>query len=86
MDAVIYYVGALEKFANMSPTEVLKIGFEIAILRTKGIDVNNPSKQIPCEVRREHSAVCICYVYNMLRLNKSCLSRIMDWICSQSIG
>jgi tetratricopeptide (TPR) repeat protein len=45
MDAVMYCVGALEKFADMSPDEVQKIGFEIAILGTKGIDVNNPSQQ-----------------------------------------
>jgi tetratricopeptide (TPR) repeat protein len=45
MDAVMYCLGALEKFAKMSPAEVQKIGFEIAILGTKGIDVNDPSKQ-----------------------------------------
>jgi tetratricopeptide (TPR) repeat protein len=45
MDAVMYCLGALEKFADMSPAEIQKIGFEIAILGTKGIDVNNPSKQ-----------------------------------------
>jgi hypothetical protein len=45
MVAVMYCHGALEKFVKMSPDEVQKIGFEIAILGTKGIDVNNPSKQ-----------------------------------------
>jgi len=44
MDAVMYCLGALEKFTGMSHDQVQKIGFEIAILGTKGIDVNNPSK------------------------------------------
>ncbi len=41
MDAVIYCVGALEKFETMSADEVLRIGFELG---TRGIDVNNPEK------------------------------------------
>jgi tetratricopeptide (TPR) repeat protein len=45
MDAVMYCLGALEKFTDMSHADVQKIGLEIAILGTKGIDVNNPSKQ-----------------------------------------
>ena len=45
MDAVMYCLGALEKFVDMSHDDVQKIGFEIAILGTKGIDVNDPSKQ-----------------------------------------
>jgi len=41
MDAVMYCLGALEKFETMSADEVQKIGFEIAMLGTRGIDVNN---------------------------------------------
>ncbi len=42
MDAVMYCLGALEKFESMSADEVQRIGFEIAMLGTRGIDVNNP--------------------------------------------
>jgi Flp pilus assembly protein TadD len=42
MDAVMYCLGALEKFENMSLDQIQKIGFEIAMLGTRGIDVNNP--------------------------------------------
>jgi tetratricopeptide (TPR) repeat protein len=45
MDAVMYCVGALEKFESMSADEVQKIGFEIAMLGTRGIDVNNPDSR-----------------------------------------
>jgi tetratricopeptide (TPR) repeat protein len=39
-DAVMYCLGALKIFAGMTPDQVQKIGFEIAILGTRGIDVN----------------------------------------------
>ena len=42
MDAVMYCLGALEKFETISVEDVQKIGFEIAILGTRGIDVNDP--------------------------------------------
>ena len=45
MDAVMYCLSALEKFHSMSPDQVQKIGFEIAILGTRGIDVNNPDSR-----------------------------------------
>jgi len=45
MDAVMYCLGALEKFDSMSADEVQKIGFEIAMLGTRGIDVNNPESR-----------------------------------------
>ena len=45
MDAVMYCVGALEKFDSMSADEVQRIGFEIAMLGTRGIDVNNPESR-----------------------------------------
>jgi len=40
-DAIMYCLGALEKFESMSADQVQKIGFEIAMLGTRGIDVNN---------------------------------------------
>lgn len=42
MDAVMYCLGALERFANMSPAEVYQVGAEIAILGMNGINVNDP--------------------------------------------
>ncbi len=59
MDAVMYCVGALEKFTAMSTDEVQRIGFEIALLGTRGIDVNNPEtrytlKNLPGEFSGLH--------------------------------
>ena len=45
MAAVMYLLGALEKFAGMTPEQVQKIGFEIAILGTRGIDLNEPDRK-----------------------------------------
>jgi tetratricopeptide (TPR) repeat protein len=45
MDAVKYCLGALERFEDMSLADVQKIGFEIAILGTRGINVNNPGSR-----------------------------------------
>ena len=41
MDAVMYLVGAIEKFGGMSRQELQKIGIEIAQLGTEGFDVND---------------------------------------------
>jgi tetratricopeptide (TPR) repeat protein len=41
MDAVMYCLDALERFAKMTPDEVQKVGFEIAILGMSGLDVND---------------------------------------------
>jgi tetratricopeptide (TPR) repeat protein len=43
MDAVMYLLGALEKFEGMPPEEIQQVGFEIAMLGTKGLDVNDPT-------------------------------------------
>jgi tetratricopeptide (TPR) repeat protein len=43
MDAVMYCLGALERFEVMTPDEVQKVGFEIAILGMNGLDVNDPT-------------------------------------------
>jgi Flp pilus assembly protein TadD len=42
MDAVMYLVAALEKFEKLAPEQVRQIGFEIALLGTRGLDVNSP--------------------------------------------
>ncbi len=40
-DAVYYCLAALERFEKMTPDEVQKVGFEIAILGMSGLDVND---------------------------------------------
>ena len=44
-DAVLYCFAALEKFAAMTRDQVQRIGFEIAAVGTKGINVNDPDSQ-----------------------------------------
>lgn len=43
MGAVMYCLDALERFEKMTPDEVQKVGVEIAILGTSGLDVNDPT-------------------------------------------
>lgn len=45
MDAVMYCLGALQTFAKMPKEEVRKVTFEIAMLGTKGVDVNDPAQK-----------------------------------------
>jgi tetratricopeptide (TPR) repeat protein len=45
MDAVMYCLGALKKFADMTPPQVQGVGFEIATLGMNGIDVNDPQSK-----------------------------------------
>ena len=45
MDAVMYCLSALEKYADMSADQVQKIGFEIAILGTSGLDINDSTQK-----------------------------------------
>ena len=45
MDAVMYCLDAITKFAGMTDEQVRKIGYEIAMLGTRGIDVNSSAKQ-----------------------------------------
>lgn len=45
MDAVMYLTEAIKLFDGMSAEEAKRIGFEIAMLGTQGIDVNNPSRR-----------------------------------------
>lgn len=41
-DAVMYCLGALDTFAQMTPAEIQAVGLEIALLGTKGLNVNSP--------------------------------------------
>jgi Flp pilus assembly protein TadD len=43
MDAVMYCLGAIERFEGMSMQEVQSITFEIAMLGRRGLDVNDPT-------------------------------------------
>jgi len=45
MDAVMYLLGALEKFESMSSAAVKQVGFEVAMLGTGGIDINDPAQK-----------------------------------------
>jgi tetratricopeptide (TPR) repeat protein len=66
MDAVMYCLGALEKYANMTPETVRQVGFEIAMLGMNGLDVNDPLpkyhlKSLPGTFSGLH-LVCLEYV------------------------
>lgn len=66
MDAVMYCLGALQRFAPLASAEVQKIGFEIAILGRQGLDVNDSTRKyqlrsLPGEFTGLH-LMCIMYV------------------------
>lgn len=65
-DAVMYCLGALERFATMTLAEIQNISFEVATLGTKGLDVNEPTRKyrlrtLSGEFTGLH-LVCIMYV------------------------
>jgi tetratricopeptide (TPR) repeat protein len=65
-DAVMYCLGAMEQFAKLSRQEVQRITLEIAVLGTKGFEVNNPAQQyqlrsMPGNFSGLHM-LCIMYV------------------------
>lgn len=45
MDAVMYCLGALQTFAKLPKAEIRSVTFEIAMLGTKGLDVNDPAQK-----------------------------------------
>lgn len=65
-DAVMYCLGAIEKFEKMSRSDVQRIAFEIAILGRKGLNVNDPEQNYRLQsLPGEHSGlqlVCLMYV------------------------
>lgn len=66
MDAVMYCLGALQTFANMSPQQLRQIGVEIAMVGMNGIKVNNPEvkyklKTLPGSFTGLH-LLCLEYV------------------------
>ncbi len=44
-DAMMYITGALEKFAGMTKSQIQAIGFEIAILGQRGLDINDAEQK-----------------------------------------
>jgi tetratricopeptide (TPR) repeat protein len=44
-DVLMYCLGALERFAEMTDEQVQAIGHEIAILGMRGLDINDPSQK-----------------------------------------
>jgi Flp pilus assembly protein TadD len=65
MDAVMYCVSALEKFGKLSPEQVKQIGFEIAMLGTRGLDVNSPEAKYTLKnLDGNYSGLnLVCYEY-----------------------
>lgn len=66
LDAVMYCLGAIERYEKMSSAEVQRIAFEIALLGTKGLDVNDPVQKyrlnsLPGSFNGLH-LVCLMYV------------------------
>lgn len=66
MDAVMYCLGALEKFAALSASEVQQVAFEIAMLGQRGLDANDPDvtytlRTLPGSYTGLH-LVCLMYV------------------------
>ena len=65
-DAVMYCLGALERFQKLLPVDVQRIAFEIALLGQRGLDVNDPAqkyhlKSLPGSFSGLH-LVCLMYV------------------------
>ena len=48
-DAIFYCLSALQKFENMNADDIQKIAFEIGLLGTKGIDIDNPEQTYTLE-------------------------------------
>lgn len=65
-DAVMYLMGAMDRFEKMPLDELRRVAFEIAVLGQRGYDTNNPQKQyevksLPGRYSGLHM-VCLMYV------------------------
>ena len=85
MDAVMYCVGALEMFEPMSADQVQKIGFEIAMLGTRGIDVNNPESRYTLKSLPGEFSGFTFYPSSMWHSRKSPQIKILDLTSASSI-
>ena len=66
MDAVMYCLGAIQKYEKMDVERTRQVGFEIAILGTKGLDINDPTpkyklRSLPGQFSGLH-LLCLEYV------------------------
>jgi Flp pilus assembly protein TadD len=66
MDAVMYCLGALEKYEKMTPESVRQVGLEVAMIGMNGLTVNDPTpkyqlKSLPGTFSGLH-LVCLEYV------------------------
>lgn len=68
-DAVMYCLGALERFEPLSPQEVRKIGLEIAVLGTGGIDPNDADRRYTLKsLPGEYSGLqLLCFMFVAFR-------------------
>jgi tetratricopeptide (TPR) repeat protein len=66
MDAVMYCLSALKHFDKLSLEQVRQIGFEIAMLGTRGLDVNSPEQKYTLKSMEGNFSglhlVCLQYV------------------------
>jgi tetratricopeptide (TPR) repeat protein len=64
-DAVFYCLAALEKYSEMSRSEVREIAFEIGMLGQRGLDIHNPEKKYELEsMSGEFTGLqLLCYMY-----------------------
>lgn len=65
MDAVMYMLGALDKFAKLESDEVRNVGFEIAMLGRQGLDINDPEPkyQLRCLQGRFSGLQLLSYMH-----------------------
>jgi tetratricopeptide (TPR) repeat protein len=65
LDAVMYCLGALQKFSGMSSAEIQRITFEIAMLGRSGLDINTPKAKYTLEsLPGDFTGLqLLCYMY-----------------------
>jgi tetratricopeptide (TPR) repeat protein len=64
-DAVMYCLGALQRFGKMSDKQVMPIMFEIAVAGQRGFDINNPDRRYKFNsIEGDFSGLqAVCYMY-----------------------
>jgi tetratricopeptide (TPR) repeat protein len=69
-DAVMYCLAALEKYSDMSRSEVQHTAFEIAMLGQGGLDIHNPDRKYQLEsISGEFTGLqLLCYMYVGFRM------------------
>ncbi len=62
-DVMMYITGALDKFAGMTKSQIQAIGFEIAILGQRGLDINDPEQKYSLRtLPSEFSGLHLCSI------------------------